>query len=1615
MPSLDTIGSDFTAAISPTDTPSSPAITAIGTDRYVLVWGQNESITAQIFLVDGTQIGSKIHVVTGSQLGTPAVAALGDGGFAVAGIDVNPGGGADEALDDVSWGPAIVGAAFDGDGNQMGARFYIATGFNPGTLEPAITTLANGNVAVAWTDVRQSDDDTSDWAVRGQIFQTNGDEVGSEFLINTTTLQRQMDPALAALGDGRFAATWTDVSQVAAANSLGDIRGQLFQADGTKDGPEFLVNTTTARGQIDPTITSLGNGNFVVTWTDDSQTGDDESGTSIRGQIFQSNGAKVGPEFVINTTTAGSQTDAAVSLLDEDRFVVTWTDNAASSNEDIYGQIFSADGVKAGSEFLVNATALGEQYSVSSPRDSVITSISDGRFVVTWSEAGQISGVRTDFAVRAQAFSIDEDPIFTTSATLSVAEDQTVAVDVDATDGDDGETDESIVFSLTGGADAALFDIDASTGVVTFKVAPDFEAPGDADADNVYEIEVTASDGNNASAQAVAVTVTDVGEDIAGGAGDTTLYGGPGDDDITNVLGNQIIYASGGNDTVLIWRDSTVFGEDGDDLLISDNGNGLLYGGSGADTLVAYAGVTSVFGGSGIDEFRFDTGSLHPMTIGDYELATESTGELIWIFNATIAQLDITSNGATSTISVVDSLTQQSSEIYVSGSFTGFEEIEHGGNGVKFRLIAQADANLTGGAGDDTLSGNVGDDTLSGTVGNDALSGGAGNDWLDGGDGADTIFGGAGNDNVFGGAGSDLLDGGAGDRDLVRYDQGDPNAAVGVAIDLSTSSVSGDDATGDTIAGFEGAVGFVGDDTIIGEGASNFLAGSNGSDLLSGGAGNDNLFGGGGSDTIYGGDGDDWIDGAGDPFAADADTTGDFLAGGAGNDTLSYLTQPGDEPNGVAVNLAAGAASGGDAEGDTISGFENVYGSDGDDTIIGDASSNLIDGASADDGLSGGDNSDTLFGGAGNDTIAGGSGSDLLQGDIIGEIGDDVFVGDVTELDGDTILDFQAGDRIVVTGADLSALSGTAASDTLSLGASGVVTLSGLTAASGSWSAIFADGDTTIALEPAVPSPVFASPATASAAENQTAAIDVQATDGNGGMADTGIAYSLSGGADVALFDIDAATGIAAFKTAPDFEAPADADADNVYEVEVTASHEGRSTSQAIEVTVTDVVEGGGGDDGGSDDPPSTPAGPFTGAGQTISIEAPGTGASSALQVTANVTVTTPAGVGITAESQAVAETPATAKTQAMARISALVSDVPAQSGIQTAIDAFTSSRAAGTALDVVTFTPTASAASGATTAPFVLAGAGGAGGGWEELFIVNVRPFNASGGAAVVQIDNVEFAAVLGDATVTGGAGSNHVVGDGGSQSMFLGEGDDTLIGGAGDDSVGSAEGNDLLWGGEGLDLVFGGTDADVLYGNQQADVVYGNQTADTLYGGQNEDTLFGGQDGDLLYGNRGADRLYGNHADDSLYGNDGADLVYGNLGSDTLCGGKESDTLHGGQGNDQLHGNSGTDLLYGNLGDDTLDGGAGDDTLVGGAGADVIVVESDGGQDVVVEFDGAADVIRVAVNVNDSSIAGFAGLQSASRTVGGDTEIDLTNGNLVRLLGITADQMQASWFEFA
>src|SRR5947209_1863818 len=103
----------------------------------------------------------------------------------------------------------------------------------------------------------------------------------------------------------------------------------------------------------------------------------------------------------------------------------------------------------------------------------------------------------------------DNAPVITTAATQSVAENTTFVAALTSTDADTVGTNPA-AFSISGGADAALFDIVG--GNLVFLTAPDFEAHASAANTNSYQVQVTASDGVNTTPELITVNVTDANE-----------------------------------------------------------------------------------------------------------------------------------------------------------------------------------------------------------------------------------------------------------------------------------------------------------------------------------------------------------------------------------------------------------------------------------------------------------------------------------------------------------------------------------------------------------------------------------------------------------------------------------------------------------------------------------------------------------------------------------------------------------------------------------------------------------------------------------------------------------------------------------------------------------------------------------------------------------------------------------------------------------------------------------------------------------------------------------------------------------------------------------------------
>ncbi len=167
--------------------------------------------------------------------------------------------------------------------------------------------------------------------------------------------------------------------------------------------------------------------------------------------------------------------------------------------------------------------------------------------------------------------------------------------------------------------------------------------------------------------------------------------------------------------------------------------------------------------------------------------------------------------------------------------------------------------------------------------------------------------------------------------------------------------------------------------TVFGNGGDDYIDSRNAGvvNVLNGGGGSDQIFGGSGANTINGGPGNDYIEGG--PGI-------DVLNGGLGIDTLSYESAEPVRGTSTGVTVTLNASGGGTVSGganvnvDVITGgFENIVGSNFNDTLTGNTGNNILIGLAGNDFLFGREGDDTLVGGAGADTFTGGVGIDTAD------------------------------------------------------------------------------------------------------------------------------------------------------------------------------------------------------------------------------------------------------------------------------------------------------------------------------------------------------------------------------------------------------------------------------------------------------------------------------------------------------------------------------------------------------------------------------------------------------------------------------------------------------------
>ena len=1513
-------------------------------------------------------------------------------------------------------GRDIYGQRYDETGSVQGTEFLINTETSNDQFDPSISALSDGGFVVVWTSSAQ---DGSGYGVYGQRYDMNGVALNDEFQVNTVSVRTQWLPSVTGLSDGGFMVTWTSTGNLThhdikgqrydidgqsvgdefqididptdtgiqqhssitvlsgggfvvawSSDGIGgyDVHAQRYDDDGIMLGGEFQVNTQESGTQWNPSVTSLSDGGFIVTW--DSSNSNDYD---IKGQRYDINGQTVGNEFLVNTQTIGHQIGSSIVDLADGGFVVTWWTSEsntvpAGTVGGIYGQRYNADSVAIGNEFRIDTDTGSTQFGPS------VTALSDGGFVVTWTSVDQdgsgrgifsqrydLDGVAIgdEFQVNGQSLGDQQgssvaglEPMMVIETNGSLTFTDTDLMDrPTATEeaksisaiGQNGTTSLTLTPAQIAALEAA-FSISAeadntNSGTINWNYAPNgtdinFLGAGEV-VTAVFTITVTDDEGATAQ-QDVTLTITgsndgpiavaDTGTTDENASITVDVLNNDTDVDLSDTHTVDSVSITSGLGVVAIVGNQVVWnpGTDYDYLAVNETAiveiaYGMSDNNGGSDNSTLILTVTGT-NDAPVISFSSDFDVIEDAAIVNGNVvATDVDQDDVTLAYSLVgdapAGLIFNSDGSYSfdpSVLAYQPLTQDET---VDVSFTWLATDTEGATSASDVVVISVtgldndapisqDANIISSEGG-------GHNTYGYLSATDLTSDPESLIFLLDDDLANAPQHGTVHLNEDGSYVYKATSGYVGEDSFSYRVIGSNGTSELSTVHVTISQDSLDQTINGSIlndAIFTGS----GNDTLNGGAGDDTLSGGNGDDILSGEEGDDYLNGGYGNDSLVGGNGDD------DLQVYDL-STGDQLNGGAGMDTAWFTTtllidvdagpikKPGKTvvKKGSSNEYVLNAADDGSLQGTLSAESLNIVSIEGLGAFVGGSFDDTVDVS----GLLIQDGSH-LDGAYGNDTLTGGLGNDVLDGgsgnDILnGGLGDDELI--VDDLTIDDQLDGGGGNDT----ASLSGASSTFENYELSI-AGGVLqgTLSGATLNLTS-----------------IENLVYFSGGSGDDIVNISGQ-SVQATIiGNNGN------DSLTGGLGNDVIDggngNDTLTG-------------------------------GLGNDTLIGGSGNDTLNGGEGDD---------------------KLEVSDLTTDDHLDGGAGNDAATLYGVTSTLDSYNL-----------------------------WSVNGSLQGTLGGVALNL-------------TSIENLTYFNGGTG---DD--VVNVSGLSAQGNTRLQGREgNDILTGGVGDDTLFGDSGNDDLNGGSGNDILIGGTGNDILNGGLGDDElrVDDLTSDDQLDGGAGNDAASlsgiystldsyelsivggllqgslggialnlnsienltyfnGGLGDDIvnISGQSAEGTIRGNNGNDSLTGGVSDDSISGGSGNDILTGGAGDDVIQGDGDNDSLYGGVGNDLLIGGYEDDVLIGGAGNDILHGESsqngsyraGNDTLLGGDGNDFLDGDYGNDHLEGGAGDDILIGGVGSDTFIFRNgDTGTDTIGDFWAVAggDVLDLTDLLSDISVA--------------------------------------------
>ncbi|MFB9864795.1 cadherin domain-containing protein [Rufibacter immobilis] len=389
------------------------------------------------------------------------------------------------------------------------------------------------------------------------------------------------------------------------------------------------IGSLTANTTSTLAITAIINDNNSMNTAEISGNQYDSNGTNNRASVTVT---PVNQPPMI--TSNGGGATASIDLPENSTAATTVTSTDPENNTRTYSITGGADAAK----FSINTTT-GVLAFITAPNFEIPTDVdANNTYLVTVRATDNGTGALfEEQTITINVTNVNEAPVITSNgggaaATISFPENSTAAVTtVTATDVDAGS---ALIYSILSSGDADKFNLNATTGLLTFKIAPNFEAPTDTDRNNTYVVTVRVTDNGAPTGtrdQVLTVNVTNVNEAPTAPT------------DINSATNTVAENAANGTQVGITASSTDVDANTSLTYSLTNNANGLF-------TISPSTGVVSVANASLLD---YETATSHSITVRAYDgaLYSSTSNFTITVTNVNEAPV-ITSNGAGATASI---------------------------------------------------------------------------------------------------------------------------------------------------------------------------------------------------------------------------------------------------------------------------------------------------------------------------------------------------------------------------------------------------------------------------------------------------------------------------------------------------------------------------------------------------------------------------------------------------------------------------------------------------------------------------------------------------------------------------------------------------------------------------------------------------------------------------------------------------------------------------------------------------------------------------------------------------------------------------------------------------